>query len=725
MAPTVTNDGVEAEQGGTIFKDCKFWIAQRVPERSRWIDLVRQNSGTIVSLERQADILIADPAIKDTPLGSYSWEFIKDSVENGIIQLKDRYLIGLPPGAPRPVGSGHASKSTRTPFTPQDDARIAKWVLEHPTDQKGNMIWQEYEQINPRHTAQSWRDRYVKKLRILSRSDLEKMAAKAEEEVRSSETATNQVEKSRPAIDRRAEKTVMQQAPGQRTTNARNLSPLDTTQHPEQTISVPRTDREESQSQPQPPAEPEEDDEHENRKQLFYEDLDAFNTGRELDIKRHQIIKGRTIELWDLAQATALLSSESQALDWYQVAETLGFDNQGDDTISELFNCYDQYLRGFFEAMMQIYEEDEAIQEPEDVAHDMDPSQGPNFDDDQDNCLPQSDVRSSPPVNMRGTKRSAEQRQLSSSGDWTKRVRYHKDSVIPSTPESDLTPELPHEQEPSPSARKSSQWPDYLGESEASQHLPPLPIQDESQDLGTRSALRQDTRHQLVDFDPIPNDEILDSTPIPIRLSKTRLERLSSANSQELKSKTSRQRHGGSLEERTVPKRAVSSKKSNTTAATQPPVRRSLPASFNSSRNPVPPTTRPQDSNKSNSRAIQEWTSRYEAMGYPRHIVVEALKSTTLTPGNLALTVMQHLKEGRGIPTRYEGIWTDRDDADLEFISGIDFDQSPTTESEERQQDRAQKAHNRLIKKHGFQRFNLRKSFIDAQTTEAENTSKD
>lgn len=97
-------------------------------------------------LEKQADMLIADHARakKDAPHGSYSWQFIDDSVKNGIIQLKDRYLIGPPPNAPRPVGSGQPTKSTRTPFTREDDARIARWVLQHPTDQKGNEIWKEY-----------------------------------------------------------------------------------------------------------------------------------------------------------------------------------------------------------------------------------------------------------------------------------------------------------------------------------------------------------------------------------------------------------------------------------------------------------------------------------------------------------------------------------------------------------------------------------------------------
>jgi hypothetical protein len=92
-------------------------------------------------------MLIADYVRKDIPPGSYSWRFIEDSVNNGIIQLKDRYLIGRHHDEPRPVGSGQLSRSTRTKFSAEDDAKIAKWALDHPTEQKGNRIWQEYERI--------------------------------------------------------------------------------------------------------------------------------------------------------------------------------------------------------------------------------------------------------------------------------------------------------------------------------------------------------------------------------------------------------------------------------------------------------------------------------------------------------------------------------------------------------------------------------------------------
>lgn len=101
----------------------------------------------MVPLEKQADMLIADHKRKDVPAGSYSWKFIEDSVKNGIIQIKDRYRIGPDPDLPRPAGANHGAKTTRTPFTKDDDANLAKWVLSQGSQHQGNAIYQKYEEI--------------------------------------------------------------------------------------------------------------------------------------------------------------------------------------------------------------------------------------------------------------------------------------------------------------------------------------------------------------------------------------------------------------------------------------------------------------------------------------------------------------------------------------------------------------------------------------------------
>jgi hypothetical protein len=96
-------------------------------------------------LEKDADMLIADHARKDVPLGSYSWKYITESVKAGFVQVEDKYLNGPPPGQPRSILAGSRAKKTRTPFTERDDAILAKHVLEKGIDTAGNKMYMELE----------------------------------------------------------------------------------------------------------------------------------------------------------------------------------------------------------------------------------------------------------------------------------------------------------------------------------------------------------------------------------------------------------------------------------------------------------------------------------------------------------------------------------------------------------------------------------------------------
>ncbi|RGP58607.1 hypothetical protein FSPOR_11865 [Fusarium sporotrichioides] len=769
MASTVTYDGVQGAEGGTIFKDIKFWVAQRVPLRSYLLERIKQNGGSVVPLERQADMLIADHAKpRDAPQGSYSWSFIDDSIKNGYKQVEDRYLIGGHPDEPRRAGSGHSSKSTRTPFTKEDDARIARWVLDHPTEQRGNRIWQEYEQINGRHTAQSWRDRYIKKLAILDRSTLERMAASAPVETSPESRSVDQAEEASKVTERNLQRSAAPQTSRkkQRNGDSETTLPLDTApkraketlvppttektkrpiQHPpvvnEKETSVPPIAEEIERPTRHSPVVIETED---KGKDAFYLDLDDWLGLMEKDIKRRWYIKGTPVELYDLAQAlqAAPVLHDSGTVDWTKVAEILGFVNPDSHLLSELQLFYEESLQEFLSSINAFdtdeEEEDDIDEEPkgeeehvreeevvsdsEAIAPELGLTQEINWEDGQEDGPPQSYERSSPPVTVSGLKRSADQRQLTPSGNAKRRRRrFDPNMEIPSTPEADLTPELVPAQDPSPSALMSSQWRDYVGESEASQHLPPLPpLPEESQDLGMSIIPQQEPLHQSVESPP-PETETLDFTPTPFLVDTRLQERLLASKRRESQAKSSRQRDNSSTH-RITPGRAVSLVKTDSKPAARSAVRRSLPTSFSSSRNPTlqkppPRDSPPRGSDQSNSREIQKWISHYEMEGFSRRVVIEGLRRTTLTPGKMALLVMKHLSEGRDVPSRHEGIWTDRDDGDLEFSLSVDFSRSPANEKEEQDQELAQKAHNRLIKKHGKQRFELRKDFLEAQTTE-------
>ncbi|PHH87427.1 hypothetical protein CDD83_8896 [Cordyceps sp. RAO-2017] len=146
MAAPVTYNGVASASGGNIFGGTRFWVAQRVPMRPSILSNITSNGGIIEPLEKNAEILIADHARKDAPAGSCSWKFITESIDNGCMQLQDRYLKG--PTAPTTAGR---SKFGRTAFTHADDVALAKWVLSHERRVSGNAIYQQFETINPRH----------------------------------------------------------------------------------------------------------------------------------------------------------------------------------------------------------------------------------------------------------------------------------------------------------------------------------------------------------------------------------------------------------------------------------------------------------------------------------------------------------------------------------------------------------------------------------------------
>ncbi|ROW03648.1 hypothetical protein VPNG_07152 [Cytospora leucostoma] len=187
----VVYDGVKGSGEGDLFKGLKLWISHRVPQRSRWIDLVKGNGGEVVPLEKQADMLIADNIKRGgaaPPPGSYTWQWIDYSVKNGFLQQREDYLITAA-SEPRAVGSSAPAKKTRTPFTNHDDLILTKFVVAQEragNSTKGTEIFKELERKQPRHTWQSWRERWVKNLAYRTKPDLSHSGSDPDTEVRGS-----------------------------------------------------------------------------------------------------------------------------------------------------------------------------------------------------------------------------------------------------------------------------------------------------------------------------------------------------------------------------------------------------------------------------------------------------------------------------------------------------------------------------------------------------------
>ncbi|KAL8771845.1 MAG: hypothetical protein Q9209_002783 [Squamulea sp. 1 TL-2023] len=159
---------------GTLFQGARFWLSQKVPQRNRFIEEVKANGGEVTPLEKEADVKIVDHARKQQLPGTYSYQYIEDSVRNGALEDLEQYAVGPPVGTIRAVGSViQPAKSGRTKFTSDDDHQLVNWV--NGIEQRGgatsgNEIYKQLEAKNPRHTWQSWRDRWVKTLKNLPRS---------------------------------------------------------------------------------------------------------------------------------------------------------------------------------------------------------------------------------------------------------------------------------------------------------------------------------------------------------------------------------------------------------------------------------------------------------------------------------------------------------------------------------------------------------------------------
>lgn len=101
----------------------------------------------MVNLEKNADIIIADHVRKDNPPGSCSYTFIEKSMANGAVENKEDHLAAPKERELRAVGATETrGKSTRIPFTKEDDEYLHRFVMMHPSlSKKGNELYKKLE----------------------------------------------------------------------------------------------------------------------------------------------------------------------------------------------------------------------------------------------------------------------------------------------------------------------------------------------------------------------------------------------------------------------------------------------------------------------------------------------------------------------------------------------------------------------------------------------------
>nr|POF17873.1 hypothetical protein CFP56_13285 [Quercus suber] len=151
-----------------LFAGLSFFLVQRIPRRSNIISLIQTNGGRVVRVEAQADHVLADHLRNDAPPGSISWIYVEHALRDGSLMDVASYAAGPLQGEVRSVGSVVPGKQTRTPFTAEEDRTLYIWVeaaARRGAMVKGNEVYKEFAALHPRHPYQSWRDRYINRLK--------------------------------------------------------------------------------------------------------------------------------------------------------------------------------------------------------------------------------------------------------------------------------------------------------------------------------------------------------------------------------------------------------------------------------------------------------------------------------------------------------------------------------------------------------------------------------
>ena len=81
----------------------------------------------------------------------HSYQYIEKSVRNGKLENLDDHRAGPPAGTARPVGAiGQPAKSTRAPFTAEDDRILYDWCVENERNgarMAGNEVYKQLWEI--------------------------------------------------------------------------------------------------------------------------------------------------------------------------------------------------------------------------------------------------------------------------------------------------------------------------------------------------------------------------------------------------------------------------------------------------------------------------------------------------------------------------------------------------------------------------------------------------
>ncbi|KAI1141238.1 TRF2-interacting telomeric protein/Rap1 C terminal domain-containing protein [Hypoxylon sp. FL0543] len=659
------------------------------------------------------------------------------------------------PSVPMNFGSakaGHASYRARNRFTKEDDDILIRHIREciiHNKRIHGMKIFRDLAIDFPQHSDESWRSRWLRTLEPKLATEVARWKFCG-------------IRKETPEIPEVAQRRNSTKANGTTPT----VDPTHTSGPPHivsARVDAPEEQPDETEDQDEYKRPPGVSTGHQNLiqqaaeassdidssstdvvslKEQFLRDYQTFLEAEELPFIPWHTIKGRTFGPWELWQAVASQKMEPGERDWQQIAEKLDFDWVQHPTVhDELRVCFETYLAAFEEAWESFDantdEEDEEREEEEEE------------DDEQD---PQVALPSSPPVRP-SLKRSFDTRHLSSDHAYPhsspKRRRIDRSTEIPSTPEHvNGTSGLRRQTgiDATPSARRSTKQfiSDGVEESEFQDKLLDLPtlppgkkvLEPETQDF------RFDPETQNVTFEDQENIETESQCNItPSQQLHRESDAISAdiANASPTPKARPRQSNAGtptprksirnpfredSDDERPITASAIQSDQASPSATTVKKARRrTLPKAFlkqtpspkisasitkpsrQLAQSPSPERPRPAQRPIPVKETPEDVIDRFCSLGYPKNIVLQALRATTWRLGD-AGQVMEILNRGEGLPQRTHGVWTQRDDDALKLITSSEPSKD---EKEERKRARARK---RLEEKHGPELMELRRKYL-------------
>ncbi|KAI9736531.1 MAG: hypothetical protein M1818_006042 [Claussenomyces sp. TS43310] len=692
---SVVYDG--AGNGGRLFAGKRFWVAQRVPSRSRWLELIKANGGQVVTREKDADIMIADHARKDAPPGSYSWRFIEQSVKKGSLESLNDHAAGRPAGTPRPIGSVVPARGSRTPFTAEDDRILMDWVIKaerRGSSVKGNQVYQVLEKINPRHTFQSWRDRWIKHLqhrrveeqRFTARDaellvdayddilnlDEAKTAvawqewAKANPQHTAAEWQMFWSEDVRPREEQKRTVTALTSSlpvtsqSGQSQTVHSSTS-ADTAELPASKPTV----LSEKAAMSQEIAEEESRDAGSNAETHFQRTLKDFADEAGFEVDFYPTVCNRRFSLFRLWQTAGQQKHENtNEVDgsklWTRIARSLNFNTfRASSAPEHLKKLYEDKLLEFDETKAEYREylkqvrknggalDELQMQELQDFTDDLVP-----FDEEADDLndldrLPATEKKSSP-------------------------KRGHSTSLETSIPQK-------HPRQQSPRDRKKK-----LRIDDGKEQGPEIP--------STPEELLKVQRHQIIrETDNLVNDtEETDAgfgnfgNPVKRRLFESN--GLRSGGREATKEPETQDFHFS------IPYLDQINQSTNSDQESSRQLQHKMETAGSLHDDS---STQSQTDSQRQETEFQQFIDHHISLGYPEDLVYEALQATTLETGDAAL-VMEELMSGRGLPNNMQGVWTDGDDAVVK--SGVESDD-----------------YRRILHKHGEERCAARTFFLKAQ----------